>query len=227
MKVKPEEFPLTSEMIASIIRFMPTAAFSRSPSNSRGRPREFDIDEAVDKAIPVFCTRGYHGTSINDLAEAMQLTVGSIYKAFKDKRGVFLAALDRQTTLRDARLRITVDKATSGRDKLKAALMFYMGLSHGVEGIQGCLIISTAVELASSDPEIGKRAADLFRYREAHLGALIQQGQLDGSIAKGIDGAGTARLVLCVLQGLRVVGKTGRTREELLAVVDSAMHCLG
>jgi AcrR family transcriptional regulator len=205
---------------------MITATFSRSSSNTRGRPREFDIDEAIDKAVPVFCARGYHGASINDLAEAMQLTVGSIYKAFKDKRGVFLAALDRQSSLRDAQLRKMVNAAESGRDKLRAALMFYMGLSVGAEGIQGCLIISTAVELASSDPEIGKRAGDLFRYREAHMVTLIQQGQADRSIAQDIDGAGTARLMLCVLQGLRVVGKTGRTRRELTAVVDSAMKTL-
>src|SRR6218665_3263436 len=62
---------------------------------SRGRPREFDRDEALDRAIRIFCQRGYHATSIGELGEAMGLTAGSIYKAFKDKRAVFLAALDR------------------------------------------------------------------------------------------------------------------------------------
>jgi TetR/AcrR family transcriptional regulator, transcriptional repressor for nem operon len=47
----------------------------------------------------VFCERGFHGASLNDLAAGMQLTQGSIYKAFKDKRGIFLATLDRQEAL--------------------------------------------------------------------------------------------------------------------------------
>jgi TetR/AcrR family transcriptional repressor of nem operon len=195
-------------------------------SKSRGRPREFDMDEAVDKAIPVFCERGFHGTSINDLADAMQLTVGSIYKAFKDKRGVFLAAVDREASLRDARLRRTLHAAKSGRDKVHAALMFYVELSHGAAGIQGCLTISTAVDLTISDPEIAERAADVFRRREAHIAELLAQGQADGSIAENIDGEGTARMMLCLLQGLRVVGKTGRTRKDLMAVIEAAMKTL-
>jgi TetR/AcrR family transcriptional repressor of nem operon len=202
------------------------AARTHSLSNPRGRPRQFDMVEAVDKAIPVLCERGFYGTSINHLAEAMQLTVGSIYKAFKDKRGVFLAALDRQSALRNAQLRKAMSAATTGRERLRAALLFYVGLSHGPEGIQGCLIISTAVDLATSDPEIAQGAGDLFRRRESQLAELLQEGQSDGSISADIDREGTARLMLCLLQGLRVIGKTGRTRKELLMVVDVAMKTL-
>jgi AcrR family transcriptional regulator len=197
-----------------------------SSSKPRGRPREFDMGEALDKAIPVLCERGFHGTSINDLADAMQLTVGSIYKAYKDKRGVFLAALDRQSSLREVQLRKSVDATHTGRDKLQAALLFFVGLSHGAEGIRGCLIISTAVDLATSDPVIAERAGSLFRQRERYLVELLRQGQADGSISPDIDSDSTARLMLCLLQGLRVVGKTGRTEKELLTVVDVAMKTL-
>lgn len=199
---------------------------SSSLSNPRGRPREFDLDQALDKAIPVFCERGFHGTSVSDLAEGMQLTVGSIYKAFKDKRGVFLAALDRQSSLRNAQLRQAVEVAKTGRDKVQAALLFYVGLSHGVEGAQGCLIVSTAVELATFDSEIADRARDSFRRREAFMAGLLRQGHADESISHNADSEGTARLMLCLLQGLRVVGKTGRTRQELLEVVEAAMKIL-
>jgi TetR/AcrR family transcriptional repressor of nem operon len=197
-----------------------------SPTTQRGRPREFDMDEALDKAIPVLCERGFHGTSINDLADAMQLTVGSIYKAYEDKRGVFMAALDRQSSLREIQLRKQVEAVQSGREKLRAALLFYVGLSHGIEGIQGCLIISTAVDLMTFDPEIAGRAGDLFKRREKYLAGLLRLGQADGSISKDIDEDGTARMMLCLLQGLRVVGKTGRSKKELLTVVAAAMKTL-
>jgi AcrR family transcriptional regulator len=198
----------------------------RSQSNPRGRPREFDMDEVLDKAIPVFCERGFHGASLNDLAAGMQLTQGSIYKAFKDKRGIYLAALDRQEALYSAKLRKAVAKAESGHQKLQAALLFYVELSHGAEGMQGCLVVSTAVELASSDLDIAKRVRASFRRRQEFVATLILQGQEDGSIGRHVDPEGTAWLMLFLFQGLRVVGKTGVTRKELFALVNSAMKTL-
>jgi AcrR family transcriptional regulator len=69
---------------------------SSTASRGRGRPREFDIDAALDKSVRIFRERGYHATSIGDLTKAMELASGSVYKAFKDKRAVFLAAFDRE-----------------------------------------------------------------------------------------------------------------------------------
>lgn len=199
---------------------------ARREANPRGRPREFDIDRALDRAIPVFCERGFHGASLNDLSDGMQLTQGSIYKAFKDKRGIFLAALDRQEALYGAMLREAVNKAESGHQKLYAALLFYVNLSHGAEGMQGCLVVSTAVELASTHLDIAKRVRASFRRRQEYLATLILQGQKDGSIGRHVDPKGTACLMLFLFQGLRVVGKTGVTRKELFAVVNSAMKTL-
>ncbi|MGA2427825.1 MAG: TetR/AcrR family transcriptional regulator [Candidatus Acidiferrum sp.] len=198
----------------------------RSQANSRGRPREFDIDRALDRAIPVFCERGFHGASLNDLADGMRLTQGSIYKAFKDKRSVFLAALDRQETLYGAKLRKIVDRAKSGHDKLRAALLFYVELSLGAEGMQGCLVVTTAVELASTDPDIAERVRASFHRRQRFLTTLTLQGQEDGSIGRHVDPSATAWLMLFLFQGLRVVGKTGVTRKELFDVVNSAMKTL-
>ncbi|WP_428115063.1 TetR/AcrR family transcriptional regulator, partial [Bradyrhizobium sp.] len=79
-----------------------TTRSSLEKSRGPGRPREFDMDKALDRAIGVFRERGFHATSIGDLKDATDLTAGSIYKAFKDKRAVFLAAFDRYTSLRNA-----------------------------------------------------------------------------------------------------------------------------
>ncbi|MNR83603.1 HTH-type transcriptional repressor ComR [compost metagenome] len=184
------------------------------------------MDEALDKVIPLFCARGFHGASINDIAEAMQLTVGSIYKAFKDKRGVFLAAIDRQLSLRQGALRNAIAAASSGRDKLRAALMFYVGVSNTGDDMQGCLIVSTTVELATFDDEIANRARDSYKRREVILAELLKLGEADGSIAAASNNAATARLMLCLMQGLIVIGKSGRTRKELVAVVEASMKIL-
>ncbi|WP_084187495.1 TetR/AcrR family transcriptional regulator [Andreprevotia chitinilytica] len=194
---------------------------------TRGRPREFDVDEALDKAIDVFRERGYHGTSISDLSAAMELTAGSIYKAFKDKHAVFSAALERHITLRKAAMQAAIQTEKSGRDKVCKVLTTYATQCHGIEGRLGCLVVGSAIELAIFDEGIARQVNDSLMRNETMLAGLIKDGQADGSIAADIDGPVTARSMLCVLQGMRVLGKTGRAHEELLAVVDVAMKLLG
>src|SRR5260370_39660324 len=76
-------------------------------------------------------------------AEAMELASGSVYKAFKDKSAVFLAAFDREAMMRWKKLRQIISTAKSGRDRLHNALIFYAESSHGMEGKRGCLIVGT------------------------------------------------------------------------------------
>jgi TetR/AcrR family transcriptional repressor of nem operon len=206
---------------------MAKAASSSTAAKGRGRPREFDMDAALDKSVRVFRERGYHATSIADLTEAMELASGSVYKAFKDKRAVFVAAFDREGRRRGEKLRRLLSSATSGRDGIRIALTFYADSSHGVEGRQGCLIVGTAAELATLDAEVAQRVTAALRDSERLMVDLIHQGQADGSIPATIDSKVTARLILCLLQGMRVIGKTGRKRAAMRAVADAAMKLLG
>jgi TetR/AcrR family transcriptional regulator, transcriptional repressor for nem operon len=201
-------------------------AFAPIASRGRGRPREFDVDDALDKAARVFRERGYHATSITDLTEAMELASGSVYKAFKDKRAVFLAAFDREGMQRGEKLRRILGMAKTGRDRLRSALIFYAESSYGMEGKRGCLVVGSAAELSTFDAEVAQRVTGALHRIEALLVELINQGQADGSIPAAIDQEATARLMLCVLQGMRVVGKTGRSRAEMTAVADAAMKLL-
>lgn len=192
----------------------------------RGRPREFDMDEALDKAIKIFCLRGYHATSIPELSKAMGLASGSIYKAFSDKRAVFLAAFDRQAEVRGVQLQAALDSVSTGKEKVRQALEFYARISTGADGRHGCLVVSTAVEMASFDSEIAERAVSALNRREKLLVELIRIGQDDGSIPSSLDKNGAAKFMLCLLQGLRVVGKTSPDKETMVAAVNIAMKAL-
>src|SRR5450830_2066792 len=110
-------------------------------TRSRGRPREFDLDAALDKAIAVFTEKGYHGTSVSDLSAALELTAGSIYKAFSDKKTVFASALERYIALRGERLQQALGSAGNGREKIRALLALYAQSSQQAEGLHGCLIV--------------------------------------------------------------------------------------
>src|SRR5260221_13651838 len=180
----------------------------------------------MDKSVHVFREQGYHATSIADLTEAMELASGSVYKAFKDKRAVFLAAFDREGKRRGEKLRQLLGTAKSGRDSIRVALTFIADSSHGAEGKRGCLIVGTAGELATLDAEVAQRVTAALRDSERLMVDLIRQGQADGSIPGAIDSKVTARLMLCLLQGMRVIGKTGRKRTAMRAVADGAMKLL-
>ncbi len=195
-------------------------------TRTRGRPREFDVADALDKAVRVFCERGYHATSIGDLTEATGLASGSLYKAFKDKRGLYVAALTHYKESRDAELRAALAPARTGRERVRAALRHYAESSHGERGRIGCLVINSATELATFDAELGRWVAGSLRRNETLLSGLLREGIADGSVPPHVDPAVTGRLLLCVIQGMRVVGKTGTTRKDTLALVDVALKTL-
>lgn len=193
---------------------------------SPGRPREFDLDEALDKAIGTFSENGYHATSLGKLTAAMEIAEGSLYKAFRDKRGVFLAAFERYVMLRRERLAQELANTRTGREKVRAILAIYAECSHGKPGRRGCLVVGSAVDLASSDPEMAKRVAAVLASQERRLVEFIRKGQQDGSVSSQVDAAVTARLLLCLVQGMRVLGKTGRSREEMASLIDRALMLL-
>lgn len=191
-----------------------------------GRPREFDSDAVLDKAITRFSEFGYHGTSISDLNKVLGLTSGSIYKAWGDKRGLFLAALDRYVELRAKAMRECIASADTGRGKIAAVLAHYARMSSEAAGRTGCLVIETAVELSVADAEIATRIAAQQQQREAQLRRLIEEAQRDGSVRSDLDAALTARLLLTIQQGMRVLGKTGALGQDMQPLVPEAMRLL-
>jgi TetR/AcrR family transcriptional regulator, transcriptional repressor for nem operon len=198
----------------------------KTETRGPGRPREFVLEDVLDKAIAVFSELGFHATSLGKLTAAIGITEGSLYKAFRDKYAVFIAAFERYVELRSARLHQATEKAQTGRQRVQAMLAVYAESSHGSQGRRGCLVVGSAVDLASSDPEMAKRVTDVLKAHEKRIADYISQGQQDGSIAPGVDPESMGRLLLCVVQGMRVLGKTGRSRGEMLDVVEHAMKLL-
>jgi AcrR family transcriptional regulator len=203
-----------------------TTAAPHEKSRARGRPREFDMNAALDKALRVFSERGYHAASISELTEAMELASGSVYKAFKDKRGIFLAAFDRYRAVRRNLLDDRMEAAESGRGKIRELLMFYAASSYGETGRCGCLVVGSANDLALLDEEAAQRVATAFAANEKLIADLIHLGQSDGSITKSLDAETAARTLLCLTKGMRLVGKTGRTQEDMTAVAEAALKLL-
>ena len=116
--------------------------------------------------------------------------------------------------------------AETGRDKLRALLGLYAGSSHGESGRRGCLVVGSANEISTFDAEAAKRIEDAYTSNEEFILDLIVIGQADGSISPSVDPAAVAISLLCVMNGMRIVGKTGSTAAEMNAVAETAMKLL-
>jgi TetR/AcrR family transcriptional repressor of nem operon len=191
-----------------------------------GRPREFDIDEAADAAMQVFWSHGYNGTSLPDLIKGTGLSRGSLYKAFGDKKGLFLAALDRYTSRASERQSAILQGCGPAKTAIRQALLHYAQLSSASAGQRGCLVVATATEMVPHDAEIAERIRAMFDRMQNALARAIERGQDEGEIASAQDSQTLARLLLCLTQGMRAVGKTGATKKDMIAVVDAAMRML-
>ena len=190
-----------------------------SPRLPRGRPREFDTDAAVERAMAVFWSAGYHGTSLPDLLKATALSRGSLYAAFGDKHGLFLRALDRYIDDALARLDRELDPRKSAVAGVRKCLAGYVDRTSGVAGKRGCLVVATAMELAAHDPEVEQRIRRFFRAMETRLTEALARAQASGELADGVDPRIAARLLVCLVEGMRVVAKTGSDRATSQAVV--------
>ncbi|MEJ4045503.1 TetR/AcrR family transcriptional regulator [Erwinia sp. SLM-02] len=198
----------------------------KSRSIASGRPREFNTDLALESAIQHFSVHGYHGSSISDLNAALGLTTGSIYKAWGDKHGLLMAALERYIELRSAAVGQLLSAAPNGLAKLEALLGHYADISSGKSGEVGCLVVETAMELSASDELIAARLARQEASRRAQFTALLQEADRDGSLPAQDDIASCADLLIAMTQGMRVLGKSGSSRERMQAIVDKAITLL-
>ena len=131
------------------------------PHPGPGRPREFDLDDAVRDALEVFRQRGYHGASMVDLLEGTKLSRGSLYKAFPDKRSLFFAAFDLYA--REALERLREKLATgNGREGIRTALLHYAHISAQACWQKGCLISTATGELLPEDDDARRRVEDYY-----------------------------------------------------------------
>lgn len=195
-------------------------------SSGPGRPREFEIDAAVESAMQVFWTRGYHDTSLVDLIDGTGLSRGSLYKAFGDKHGLFLDALDRYIAQSLERLLGTLQQPGSAKAAIRKTLMGLAEMSCRAEGRRGCLLVATATEMVSHDELVAERVkAMIDRIRKAYAEA-IRRGQASGEIAAHHDPQALATLIVCFTHGMRTLGKVDAIDKQMRAVVDQAMRLL-
>lgn len=190
------------------------------------RPREFDVDTALERALQVFWAKGYEAASLDDLCEATGLGRSSLYAAFGDKHGLLLRTLDRYEEQGLARIRaalarpVPVGKAIAG---------FIDDLIDGIiagPGRRGCFVGNCAAELARHDREAAKRVRRSMGKVEAMFRAALFRARERGELASGADVDALARFLVAGIQGLRLVGKANPDRAALKDIASVILRCL-
>ena len=189
----------------------------------RGRPREFDADLALDRALEVFWRKGYEGTSISELTDAMGINRPSLYAAFGNKEELFRKALDRYTQGPAASAYEALDEPTARA----AAERLLRGAAdaltdphkpHGCLGVLGALSCGDAA--ASIREEVCSRRAAW----QAALQRRFERARKDGDLPEDADSADLAQYVATVAQGMAVQAVGGATRKQLRKVADLALR---
>ncbi len=190
----------------------------------RGRPRSFDTEAAVARAMNVFWSRGYHGTALPDLLSATKLSRGSLYAAFGGKHALFVRAFDRYIADALARIDVELDPRHAPVDGLRTFLAGYVDRTSGANGRRGCLLVATAMELAGHDSDVEVRIRSFFKAMETKLAGAFSRAKAAGELASGVEPASAARILVCFVEGLRVTGKTGPTRSSSQATADALLE---
>jgi AcrR family transcriptional regulator len=187
---------------------------------ARGRPREFDVEEALAAALRVFWEKGYDGASLTDLTEAMGITRPSLYAAFGNKEALFKRALDLYETEKLAYVRRALEAPTA---RGVAQRVLEGTIENTTSECPGCLGVIVAVSCGAASSPIQQDIQARAKSSRAALVERMQRAIDEGDFTLPVSAEAMTQYLTAVLQGLSVQAGTGATREQLQQVAEATL----
>jgi AcrR family transcriptional regulator len=188
-----------------------------------GRPRSFDADAALDRALELFWRKGYEGTSLSDLTQAMGISRPSLYAAFGDKEALFRKALERYAQGPAAFARAAFAEGTA-RAVVERLLFSAADALTDPRQPPGCLAVQGALACGEEGDSIKRELAQCRATNEAALRDRLERARTEGDLPCATDPADLARYVATVFQGMAVQAASGASRAELRRVAETALR---
>lgn len=188
--------------------------------------KAFDIDDAVDRAQKVFWAKGYDSTSMADLTSSMGINKGSLYNAFGSKKELFTRALLKYD--RDNR-QLSLQQLAQIDDPIKAIETLFDGLiAESVADTEqkGCLLVNTALELPNHADDVREMVTSALGELEMFFKRLIDTGKKTGAIPKSVKAGETAKSLLALVIGLRVMARGVFDIDGLRAIKHNALKLI-
>lgn len=187
-----------------------------------GRPRSFDIDEALNRALYVFWRKGYEGASLTDLTEAMGINRPSLYAAFGNKEALFRKAFDRYVEEKGAYIRNAL-AAPTAREVVERLLLDGADVLTDPDSPAGCLAVQGALSCGDDADCIRRELAHRRAEAEGWVRERFERAQAEGDLPAESSPADLARFVATVAQGMAVQASSGATRDDLRKVAETAL----
>ncbi|ROQ21431.1 TetR family transcriptional regulator [Marinimicrobium koreense] len=192
------------------------------------RAPQYDRQEALDQAVRLFWSRGYHATSLKHLEQSLDMRPGSLYAAFGNKETLFLEALDRYAAAMASELQGHLKREPSALEALRAFLReLVLGCLGGAEPpARACMIVKTLLEVSEDDEPLRTRVNALLGSMELAIEQLLKRSVAQGDLRSDVDPGRLARVVQVQIMGLRTYAQRDLTPgvlESLLADVFSLL----
>jgi AcrR family transcriptional regulator len=198
-----------------------TTGAGKARTRPRGRPRSFDRETALEKALLAFWEHGYEATSVSDLTRVMDIGAPSLYSAFGDKRSLFEEVVrvygTRYGSFAERALTEEPTARAAVERTLREAATAYTEPGHP----HGCLVVHAAANC--SNPEVEKSLRDRRNANIAAFESRIRADVAAGVLPPATDAAALARHTGVMIQGMSQQARDGASREELEAVAEIAL----
>ncbi|MEU7296022.1 TetR family transcriptional regulator [Streptomyces exfoliatus] len=191
------------------------------------RTKEFDPDAALDAALGLFWARGYEATTLSDLVEHLGIGRASLYATFGNKHDLYLKAMDRYLETRDPGM---VEELSAPGPALPAVRglvrRFAAQASADEERLNGCFVTNAAAELGPHDTTVARRVELSWELIETLLYAALTRARAGGELPADRDPRALARMLLVLMQGIRVVGKVSSDPARVRDATEQALSLL-
>jgi AcrR family transcriptional regulator len=190
---------------------------------ARGRPRSFDREAALRRAMEVFWRRGYEGTAVSDLTKAMGINAPSLYAAFGCKEALFREAVALYNATEGAATDRALEAAPTARQAVEEMLRVNAAAYVNPRRPPGCMVTLAATIGTPESAEVREFLAQSREEAQDALERRLARGTAEGDLAEGTDITALAAFYYTVLQGLSIQARDGASRATLTAIVDCAM----
>jgi AcrR family transcriptional regulator len=189
-----------------------------------GRPREFDRDEALLRAMELFWAQGYEGTTLADLQKAMGgITAPSFYAAFGSKESLFREAVELYHRTQGAPMVKALTETSTARASIEALLRGIAGSFCQSGKPRGCLVVLGAMNCMPTNKSVEDFAREQRGLREKFMRQRLRRGIVEDDLPSGTDINALVSFYTSVIDGMAIQARDGASRKTLNAIVDCAM----